>query len=256
MSYGITLKLVKSEILFGIHPVFEALNAARRNFFELYIEDKKAPKRLDRFVALADSRNISIKKIKSAQFNSMLGGCVHQGIAAKVSPYPFAAIDDMVALHKSANSNVWLLLLDNIQAPHNLGAIIRTATCAGINGVVIPKDRSVSPTPAVSKVSAGALEHVKLARVNNLVRTVTMLKENGLWIIGMDQHAKQSIYTSDLTGAAAFVIGGEGKGMRPLVKRNCDRLISIPQVGPIQSLNASVAAAVVIYESLRQRQLL
>ena len=248
------MKLVKSEILYGIHPIFEALTAARRHFYELFIEDKKTPRRLERLVALADSKRISIKKIKSTEFNAILGDCAHQGIAAKVSSYPFTAIADMVAPDKSANSKVWLLLLDNIQDPHNLGAILRTASCIGVDGVVIPKDRSVSPTPAVSKVSAGALEHVKLARVNNMVRTVNMLKESGLWILGMDQHAKPSIYESDFTGPVAIVIGGEGKGIRPLVKRNCDLLISVPQVGPIQSLNASVAGAIVMYEAFRQRQ--
>jgi len=249
------LKPVKSEIIYGIHPVFEALNAARRHFYELYVENKKIPKRLNRLLALADSQKISIKKIKSAEFNAILGDCVHQGIAAKVSAYPFVAIDEFVAADKSQNSNEWLLLLDNIQDPHNLGALIRTAACVGVDGVIIPQDRSVSPTPAVSKVSAGALELVKLARVKNMVRTVNTLKESGLWIFGMDQHASSSVYASDFTGPIAIVIGGEGKGIRPLVKRNCDMLISIPQVGSINSLNASVAGAVVMYEAFRQRLL-
>jgi 23S rRNA (guanosine2251-2'-O)-methyltransferase len=250
------LKPEKYEILFGIHPVIEALNATRRNFFEVYLQDKKVSKRLDRIIRLADARNIPVEKVKSPIFRSMVGNFVHQGIAARVSPYPYADLEDILMLEKSANSDKWLLLLDGIQDPHNLGAIIRTAVCVGMTGVVIPKDRSVSPTPAVSRVSAGALEHVKLVRVNNIVRTVMMLKEIGFWIVGTDQHAHQSIYASDLTGATAFVIGGEEKGMRPLVKRNCDTLISVPQVGAIHSLNASVAAAVVMYESLRQRQAL
>jgi len=124
----------------------------------------------------------------------------------------------------------------------------------GIDGAVVPKDRSVSPTPTVSKASAGALEHIRLARVNNMVRTVKILKDLGLWIIGTDQNAQQSVYSNDLTGPIAIVIGGEEKGIRPLVRRNCDILISIPQVGPINSLNASVAGAVVMYEAFRQRQ--
>lgn len=245
---------MKSEILYGIHPVYEALMAARRDFLEIYIEKKKASKRRDQIVSMAESKNLPIKKIDSIQFKTMVGGNAHQGIAARVSKYPWQEISDILDQAKLTAGNTFLLLLDNIIDPHNLGALIRTASCVGIDGAVVPKDRSVSPTPTVSKASAGALEHIRLARVNNMVRTVKMLKDLGLWIIGTDQNAQQSVYSNDLTGPIAIVIGGEEKGIRPLVRRNCDILISIPQVGPINSLNASVAGAVVMYEAFRQRQ--
>lgn len=251
-----SLKPVKSEIIYGIHPVFEALNAARRRFFELLIEKKKTSGRITKIISLAESRKLPLRRMKSDQIVALIETGAHQGVAARVSPYPFAALDDMLAPDDIAAGTCGLLLLDNLQDPHNLGAIIRTASCAGINGIVLPKDRSVPPTPAVSKASAGALEHMKIARVTNMARTVTQLKERGLWIIGTDQAAQQSIYASDLTGPAAFVIGSEQKGIRPLIKKKCDFLISIPLSGPIQSLNASVAAGIVVYEAYRQRRML
>jgi 23S rRNA (guanosine2251-2'-O)-methyltransferase len=248
------LKPVKSEIIYGIHPVFEALNAARRRFFELFIEKKKASQRITKIIGLVESKKLPLKKIESDQMNALIGTGAHQGVAARVSPYPFAALDDILVPDDIAAGTCGLLLLDQLQDPHNLGAIIRTASCAGINGIVLPKDRSVPPTPAVSKASAGALEHMKVARVTNMARTVTLLKERGLWIIGADLAAQQSIYASDLTGPAAFVIGSEHRGIRPLVKEKCDMLVSIPLTGPIQSLNASVAAGIVVYEAYRQRR--
>jgi 23S rRNA (guanosine2251-2'-O)-methyltransferase len=247
---------VKSEIIYGIHPVFEALNAARRHIFELFVEKKKVSHRVTKVIALAESRNLPLKKIDSDQFDALPGTSAHQGVAARVSSYPFAALDDMLDPEDIAAGTCGLILLDNLQDPNNLGAIVRTASCAGINGIVVPKDRSVYPTPAVSKASAGALEHIKITRVTNMARTVTLLKERGLWIFGTDQAAEQSLFACDLTGPAAFVIGSEHKGIRPLVKKKCDVLISIPQSGPIQSLNASVAAGIVVYEAFRQRQML
>jgi 23S rRNA (guanosine2251-2'-O)-methyltransferase len=247
---------VKSEILYGIHPVYEALAADRRHLFEIYLEKKKKSKRLDAIVNLAESRRLSLREIAAAQLNSMVGSNDHQGVAARVGAYPIAEVSEILAKSRKANGGQFMLLLDNIQDPHNLGALIRTAICLGIDGVVIPKDRSVSPSPSVSKASAGALEHVLLARVNNLVRTIAMLKGFGLWVVGLDPAAQQSILESDLTGALAVVIGGEEKGIRPLVKRNCDFLISIPRIGPLNSLNASVAGAIAMYESFRQRHTL
>ena len=255
-AYRSNLKSVKSEIIYGIHPVQEALNAYRRHFFEVFIEKKKASQRLAKIIRQAESNKLPLKKVESDQMNTMLGTGAHQGIAARVSPYPYAEIGDMLVADEISAGTCALLLLDQLQDPHNLGAIIRTASCAGIDGIILPKDRSVTPTPAVSKASAGALEHMKITRVTNMARTLTLLKEYGLWIIGTDQAASQSIYTSDLTGPAAFVIGSEHKGIRPLVKKKCDMLISIPLTGPIQSLNASVAAGIVVYEAYRQRRLL
>jgi 23S rRNA (guanosine2251-2'-O)-methyltransferase len=146
-----------------------------------------------------------------------------------------------------------VLLLDSVLDPHNMGALIRTACCVGASAVVVPRNRSAGPTPTVSKTSAGALEHVAFFQVTNLTKAIQRLKAIGLWIVGMQANAAQSIYQADLTGPMAVVIGGEQKGMRPLIRQSCDFLVSIPQTGPIDSLNASVAGAIVMYEIFRQR---
>ena len=164
-------------------------------------------------------------------------------------------MSDVFHLTKTTRGrNPFLLLLDHIVDPHNLGALLRTAFCAGLDGVVITKDRSAQPSPAVSKASAGTMEHISLTRVTNMVSTIKTLKESGLWVAGLDKHIGQSIYTSDLTGPMALVIGSEEKGIRPLVRKHCDLMIAIPQIGDVDSLNASVAGGVVMYEIYRQRE--
>jgi 23S rRNA (guanosine2251-2'-O)-methyltransferase len=198
-------------------------------------------------------KKLPLKEVSPSKLQTIAGAVSHQGIAARVTAYPLVDVADLLEAAKSADRPPLLLLLDHIVDPHNLGAIIRTAVCAGIDAVIIPKDRSAHPSPAVSKVSAGALEYIRVALVNNLVRVVRSLKEREWWIVGLDQNAGQSLYHADLTGAIALVIGGEEKGIRALVKQNCDFLISIPQTGKVAALNASVAGAIVMYESYRQR---
>jgi 23S rRNA (guanosine2251-2'-O)-methyltransferase len=186
----------------------------------------------------------------------MVPGVKHQRITAQVSRYPMV---DLPALLASAGAKTgpqapFVLLLDNIIDPHNLGALIRTAHCAGMDGVVIPKDRAAGPTPTVASVSAGALEHIRLARVTNLANSIQYLRQQGVWVAGMAQGAAQSIFDADLTGPLAMVIGAEAKGLRPLVRQRCDLLLAIPQHGQVESLNASVAGGIAIYEAYRQRQ--
>jgi 23S rRNA (guanosine2251-2'-O)-methyltransferase len=245
----------KTEILYGIHSVSEALKARRRIFFELYITKDKISKRLNKIVEAAEALNVPIKKVETTKLEKMAAGNHHQGIGAAVTPYPLAGIADIVDIAGSANANCFLLLLDNVIDPRNLGALARTALCVGIDGIVIPKDRSALPTPAVSRASAGALEHISLVRVTNMANTIKALKKKGLWIVGLDSAADRSIFLGDLTGSIGIVIGGEEKGMRPLVKKQCDVLMHIPQTGRINSLNASAAGAVVMYEAFRQRSL-
>jgi len=246
--------MVKKEILFGINPVYEALRAGRRDIFKVYIAKEKISKRLEGIVTLADSLKIAVEESTSLYLRSVSGSEHHQGVGIETGPYPFVKVSDMLDSIQSGKSNSFLLLLDNIMDPHNLGALIRTALCVGVNGVIIPKDRSAQPTPTVSKSSAGALEHICLSRVTNMVNTITMLKKSGLWIVGMDKISADSIFTCDMKRFNAIAIGGEGKGLRPLVKKHCDMLLSIPQIGPLDSLNASAAGAVVMYEAFRQRR--
>jgi len=246
---------MKMEILYGIHPVIEALKAGRRDFFEIYLVGEKISGRTLQAAVLAESRGIPVKKMSAAQLGVITKSGMHQGIGAGVGPYP--PVDMETILNRSAGrgSRHFLLMLDNILDPHNFGALVRTADCVGIDGIIMPKDRSAPPSPTVSKASSGALEHVLLARVINMVSTIKELKRQKVWIVGMDRNTDRSLFRSDLTESIAIIIGGEEKGIRPLVKKNCDFLVSIPQAGRVESLNASVAGAVVMYEAFRQRTL-
>ena len=244
---------MKTEILYGFHPVYEALRAGRRTFYEIYISKQTSIKRTKQITSAAAPKHLQIKEISAARLQTLAGAVSPQGVAAKVDAYPLVDVADLLAAAESSNRPPFLLLLDHIVDPHNLGAIIRTAVCAGIDAVIIPKDRSAYPTPAVSKVSAGALEYMRVTRVNNIVRFVKTLKDQNFWIVGLDQNAGQSVYKTDLAGPVGLVIGGEEKGIRTLVKQNCDFLVCIPQTTKVGSLNASVAGAIVMYESYRQR---
>lgn len=244
---------MKTEILYGIHPVHEALTARRRKIYEIYLHKDRKSDRLDRLASLATSRGVPVRTIGSGDLKGRAGTAGHQGAAARVDPFPPTTVSDILDAGPAKGRAHFLLMLDNIQDPQNLGAIIRTALCAGIDGVIMAKDRSASPTPAVSRASAGALEHILLSRVTNLVQTIKHCKKSGLWIMGLEKDAKRSVYDGDMTGSTAIVLGGEQKGLRPLVKKNCDFLVSIPQLGAVDSLNASVAAAIAMYEVVRQR---
>jgi 23S rRNA (guanosine2251-2'-O)-methyltransferase len=244
---------VKAEILYGFHPVYEALRAGRRTFHEIYISKQTPTKRIRQITSAAARKHLQIKEVSTARLQTLAGAVSAQGVAAKVTAYPLVDVADLLEATESGNHPPLLLLLDHIVDPHNLGAIIRTAVCAGIDAVVIPKDRSAYPSAAVSKVSAGALEYMRVTQVNNIVRFVKILKDQDFWIVGLDQNSGRSVYKTDLTGAVGLVIGGEEKGIRSLVKQNCDFLVSIPQTAKVGSLNASVAGAIVMYESYRQR---
>ena len=248
-------KIVKREMLYGINSVLEALKAGRRDFFAVYIAKKKISQRLEKVLTLTEVKKIPVEWVETSQLKSLTGTDQHQGIGARTSRFPLSGISDIIDSIRPDDTNHLLLLLDNVMDPHNLGALIRTALCVGVDGIIIPKDRSVRPTPAVSKASAGALEHIRLARAINMVNTIKILKEKGWWIAGMEKASDKSIFLSDLTGRLAIIIGGEEKGMRPLVKKHCDFLMYIPQAGPVSSLNASVAGAVAMYEVFRQRHL-
>jgi len=196
---------------------------------------------------------VPVREVLPSQLASMAGTESHQGFAARVSPFACEDLADVLPPAGGAGSEL-LLALDSIQDPHNFGALLRTALCAGVQAVIVPKDRSAPPTPAVSRVSAGALEHTRLVQVTNLVRSLELVKTRGPWVAGLAREARATVFSTDWTMPLVLVIGGEGKGMRPLVKKACDLLVSIPQAGPLDSLNASVAAAVTLYEVFRQRQ--
>lgn len=244
---------MKTEILYGIHPVTEALRAAKRTIYELYLSSGGGSGQFRHLCDQARNLGVPITELSKEKIQTHTGTRAHQGVAARVSGYPISNLSDLTQPSAPLDMPPFLLLLDGVLDPNNLGAMARTALCAGVNGIVISKDRSAGPTPAASKVSAGALEHLPVVRVTNMVRLMGQLKQEGFWIWGLEREDGSCLYECDLTGPIALVIGGEEKGMRPLVKKHCDRLIAIPQTGPLNSLNASVAGAVAIYEVVRQR---
>jgi 23S rRNA (guanosine2251-2'-O)-methyltransferase len=244
---------MKPEVLYGLHPVMEALRARRRSIHSLCLGQELSGNRKEPLTALARSRGIPVEIHPMDRIQAISRTQHHQGVCARVGALPLTQVEAIVQAPATEKAPPFFLVIDSVLDPHNLGALIRSALAVGIHGVIIPKDRSAPPTPAVSKASAGALEHVRLARVTNLSRTLDIFKKSGIWIFGLDAGAGQSLYGMDLRGPAALVVGGEEKGIRPLVKQHCDMLVAIPQQGPLDSLNASVAGAVAMYEIMRQR---
>jgi 23S rRNA (guanosine2251-2'-O)-methyltransferase len=244
---------VKTEILYGIHSVREALAAGRRRLIELYVgPGRSASVRLREILETAEARGTAIREAGESQLAALAGSSAHQGVVLRASAYPL--LDLAVVLDAAGpGASEPMLALDRIVDPHNLGAVVRSALGAGVAAVLIPKDRSAPPTPLVSKISAGALEHIRLVQVTNLVRSLERLKTRGRWVVGLDRPAPDTIFSTDLTLPLVLVIGGEGQGLRTLVRKTCDRMLSIPQSGPLDSLNAAVAAAVALYEARRQR---
>ena len=249
------------EIIFGINPVSCALNARRRKFYRLFIAERKDNRRITVIENMAKRAGITIETIPDSRLSAITAHAVHQGIAAETSPFQLISLDEILNAipdgisTREKNHAPFILVADSISDSGNLGALIRTSVCAGSTGILIPKDRSAHPSPAVSKASAGAMEHALICQVTNLSNSINILKKNGFWIIGLDRDADMTIYETDMTGPTALVIGGEDTGIRPLVLRHCDLSCNIPQTGPVSSLNASAAAAVAIYESVRQRMI-
>lgn len=236
-------------ILYGIHPVEEAILAGRRKINRLYIVNQKSS-RITRILAHARARAIEVDVVSAKKLGVLAKTAAHQGIGAQVEGFPYSDSNQIV----SSDDRALVLVLDGIMDPRNAGALIRTAACVGVTGVIMPKDRSVSVTPSVSLASAGAAEHSRLAVVTNINRILIQLKSRGIWVAGLDPTAANSLFEADLTVPLALVVGGEEKGIRPLVKKTCDFLVSIPQTGNVDSLNVSVAGAVALYEAFRQRQ--
>ena len=241
-----------SEMIYGIHAVQALLERAPERFQEVFILKGREDKRLLPLIHALESQGVVIQLANRQYLDEKSDGAVHQGIIARVKPgrqYQENDLPDLIA----SLDQPFLLILDGVTDPHNLGAIIRTAECVGAHGVIIPKRRSAGLTAVVDKASAGALEHMAVARVPNLVAAIETLKKNGLWIYGTAAEGSNELWKTDLTGPACIVIGSEGAGISRLVREKCDFLVSIPLRGQISSLNASAAAAVLLYEALRQR---
>ncbi|GAB4273073.1 23S rRNA (guanosine(2251)-2'-O)-methyltransferase RlmB [Thermincola ferriacetica] len=239
------------DIIYGRNPVIEALKA-ERPINKILLQHGTT--RAGDILNLARQRKITVQEADKRSLDKLVQGN-HQGVIALVAMKAYADIDDILKTAQEKGEDPFILLLDELEDPHNLGAIIRTADAVGIHGVVIPRRRAVGITPAVVKASAGAVEYVSVCRVTNLAQTIEYLKEKGCWVVGADAAAPQNLWQADLQGPLALVIGSEGKGISRLVREKCDFLVRLPMQGKIGSLNASVAAAVLCYEVLRQRQM-
>ena len=242
-----------TEILYGFHSVVEALKAGRRRFETLYIARNRSGKRGDKMVSLAAAAGIPVSVTDARHLETLSQSDAHQGIAARTSVFPFGRGSDILPWIQNRQAPFFALVLDRIEDPQNLGALVRTALCTGVDGIMIPKDRSALPTPGVSRASAGAMEHAQIFIVTNTAATLRTLKENKAWTAGLDAKGDTKLFQADLTGHLALVVGGEHKGIRPGVRKECDFLVSIPITGPVNSLNASVAGGMAMYEALRQR---
>jgi len=246
---------MEHEFIYGIHPVLEALRAGRRKFHTVYTLRTQLSERIKAVLEMAGKRRIPIQRLNPNQLGKMADNTFHQGIGAWVSVYPAVHPDTLITQTKSTGETPIFLLLDHVTDARNMGALVRTAVCAGVTGIITTKDRAAPITAAVCQASAGAVEHALIARVTNMTTAINSLKQNGFWIAGLDKAAQQSVFQQDLSGPLAVVIGSEEKGIRPLVRKNCDFLLSIPQKGAVDSLNASVAGGIVMYEIFRQRTL-
>jgi 23S rRNA (guanosine2251-2'-O)-methyltransferase len=239
--------------LTGIHAVREALEAGRA-LERIVIARGRHGERIEEIVQLARTRGVPVRFEDRSQVDHVAGTREHQGVVALAAARPASNLEDL--LRKAARPDIrkgLLVLLDGVEDPQNLGAVVRTALAAGADGVVIPERRAAGLTESVARASAGALAHLPVARVTNLVRAMEELKEAGYWLVGLDEHAETSYTDADLTVSVGVVLGSEGKGLHELVRRRCDFLVSIPTTGPVRSLNVSVAAGIVLFEAVRQR---
>lgn len=238
---------MSTEILSGGHAVLECLRAGRRLVQEVWATEDWAP----------ELAKLSVRGVRAgvaAELRRLTGTERHQGIAARVGPYPYVPFEALLQGAASNAAGPLFLLLDQIQDPQNLGAILRTAEGMGVHGVLLPKDNAVGVTPTVVRASAGAAEHLQMALVTNLNRAIAELKTRNIWVVGAAGEAPQSLYAYQFSGGHAVVLGAEGKGLRRLVRESCDTLVHIPMAGRVASYNVSVAAALLLGEAVRQRR--
>ena len=238
----------------GTNPVFEALNSGRE-IDKIFILEGARHSRLGEIISLAKKRGVHYTNVSRKKLDELSDGGNHQGVLAFAAVHSYSEVEDILAAARKKGESPLILIAEGLKDPHNLGSIIRCANAAGAHGVIIPKNRSVGLNSTVAKVSAGAVEYTPVARVTNIASTIDKLKEQGLWIAGTALEGSTLYTNADLTGALAIVIGSEGEGLSRLTREKCDFLVKVPMLGQAESLNASVAAGILLYESVRQRSL-
>lgn len=242
----------REDIVIGRNAVIEALKS-QKTIETLYIANTKLEGSINKIISMAKEKRIVIKEVDRRKLDMMCDGEIHQGVIAKITPFRYCEVRDILDCAKKRNEDPFVIVLDEIEDPHNLGSIIRTAELSGVHGIIIPKRRSASITSTVYKTSAGAVQYVNVAKVANLNNAIEELKENGVWIYGADMDGEEFSYENDFSGPCALVIGNEGRGISKLTAQKCDKIVKIPMVGKINSLNASVAAGILMYEVMKVR---
>lgn len=240
------------DVLVGRNAVLEALRSGR-GINKLLVAKGDREGSIAEILALAKERGIPVQMVERPKISSMAGDMRHQGVLAHVAPVAYAELEDILKLAEERGEQPLLLLLDELEDPHNLGALMRTADAMGVHGILMPKRRSVPLNATVAKTSAGAVEYVPVARIGNIAQTLKALKEKGFWVAGADMEGREPCCEANLTGPLVLVVGSEGKGMSRLTKESCDFLVRIPMAGKINSLNASVAGSILMYEAMKQR---
>ncbi|MFW1678664.1 23S rRNA (guanosine(2251)-2'-O)-methyltransferase RlmB [Pontibacter sp. JAM-7] len=241
------------EYLFGLHAVKTALKRDARRVHKVLLLQGRRDQKIQALVDLAEQQHIKLQWVAKAELEKLAAGQVHQGAIALCEPMRAQSEADLVQLLDQLTSDPFLLVLDGVTDPHNLGACLRTADAAGVHAVIAPRDKSAPLNTTVAKVACGAAEVVPYVQVTNLSRTLKMLQQRGIWITGTAGETDQELYQSNLTGPMALVMGAEGQGMRRLTRENCDQLVKIPMAGEVSSLNVSVATGVCLFEAVRQR---
>ncbi|MGM9923051.1 MAG: 23S rRNA (guanosine(2251)-2'-O)-methyltransferase RlmB [Bacillus sp. (in: firmicutes)] len=242
---------MSEEFIIGRNPVLEALKS-ERDINKIWIAEGSQNGSMRQVINLAKEKNVLTQIVPKKKIDAMVDG-IHQGVVAAVAAYQYADLDDLFAVAEKRNEAPFFLILDEIEDPHNLGSIMRTADATGAHGIIIPKRRAVGLTATVAKASTGAIEYIPVARVTNLARTIEELQKRGLWIVGTDAKGSQDYRTLDGKMSIGVIIGSEGKGMSRILREKCDFLVHMPMVGRVTSLNASVAASLLMYEVYRKR---
>ncbi|MBP5199469.1 MAG: 23S rRNA (guanosine(2251)-2'-O)-methyltransferase RlmB [Schwartzia sp.] len=241
------------DVIVGRNAVTEALKSGRA-VNRLLVAEGDGQGSIREIVRMARENGVIVEIVERSKIEAIAGGYRHQGVLAYISPVDYTPLDELLETAKEKSGLPFLLLLDELEDPHNLGAILRTADAVGVDGVLIPKRRNCPLSATVAKTSAGAVEYVPVARIGNVAQTIKELKQQGFWVVGADMDGTADFYEADLTGAVVLVVGSEGRGISRLVRESCDILVRIPMLGKINSLNVSVAGAVLMYEVLRQRR--
>lgn len=244
----------REDLVIGRNAVMELLKG-NRTIECIYIASGNMEGSIKAIINIAKEKKVVLKEVDRKKLDAMSNGISHQGVIAQVTPFVYSEVEDMIKLAEKRNEDPFIVILDEIEDPHNLGSIIRTAELCGVHGIIIPKRRNVGITATVYKSSVGAIEHMKIAKVTNINSTIDKLKENGLWIYGADIEGKEYSYEVNFSGPCAVVIGSEGRGISKLTLKKCDKLVKIPMIGKINSLNASVAGGIMMYEVLKGRLL-